>query len=151
MSLPGPRYGVRGVVATRHGSQTHLMALAPETQGVYGGKPDFVVQMTLGDRIALARKRAGLSQGKLATAVGAGDAGTVSDWENDKSLPEGRFLLKLPEVLGVSADWLLLGRVAGTDALIPPREALEALQEWMNQVLPPRGGSQKGGGGNGGT
>lgn len=102
-----------------------------------------VVETTLGERIALARKRAGLSQEELATAVGAGAHTRISEWERNKVVPEGKFLLKLPEVLGVSADWLLMGRAApGAPTL--PREALEALRDWANEVLPPGGERRKG-------
>ena len=98
------------------------------------------METTLGERIALARKRAGLSQEALAELVGAGGEAsgrsTVSNWETGKFIPDGRFLLKLPDVLGVSADWLLLGRTAPGAATTLPREALEALQDWANEVLP---------------
>lgn len=89
----------------------------------------------------MARKRAGLSQEGLATAVGAGaeasGRSTVSNWENDKAVPDGRFLLKLPEVLNVSADWLLLGKATAAIASLP-HEALVELRDWMERILPPR-------------
>jgi transcriptional regulator with XRE-family HTH domain len=104
-----------------------------------------VVQTTLGERLALARKRAGLSQEALAAAIGLGDRTTVSKWERDEVVPDGRFLLKLPDVLGVSADWLFLGRVGPGAPSLPP-EALEALRDWMDQMLPPKRGRKEGGG-----
>ena len=56
----------------------------------------------------MARKRARLSQEALAELVGAGGEAsgrsTVSNWETGKFIPDGRFLLKLPDVLGVSAE-----------------------------------------------
>lgn len=100
-----------------------------------------VVKTTLGERIALARKRAGLSQEELATAVGAGEEGdarsTVSRWENDHAIPKGETLIKLPEVLNVSADWLLLDRPVGWGVVSLPHDALIELRDWMRRVLPP--------------
>ena len=106
------------------------------------------MQTTLGERLALARKRVGMSQEALANAIGLGDRTTVSKWERDEVVPDGRFLLKLPEVLQVSADWLLLGRT-GEGAPSLPREALEALRDWMDRTLPPKGGRREGGGSGG--
>ena len=103
---------------------------------------------TLGERIAIARKRAGMSQDELAEAVGLGGGGRsrVSGWETDAAVPDGRFMLKLPEVLGVSADWLLLGKDENVSTL--PGEALRELRDWLNDVLPPHDRKVEGNGGN---
>ena len=107
------------------------------------------METTLGERIRLARKRAGLSQEEVAVAVGAAARpATVGEWEADKAIPEGRFLLKLPEVLRVSADWLFLGRADRGGIPIPSREVAEELRDWLDQIYPPEGTEgQKGGGG----
>lgn len=67
------------------------------------------VTTTLGERIALARKRAKLGQGQLGDALGGASRSRVSEWEGDKAVPEGRYLLKLPGVLRVNGHWLLTG------------------------------------------
>lgn len=108
---------------------------------------------TLGERIALARKRAGLSQEGLATAVGAGGGSsarsTVSNWETGKAIPEGRFLLKLPEILKVSADWLYSGSTERGGAPIPSREAAEEMIDWLLRIYPEVGTKLRGAGGDG--
>lgn len=92
------------------------------------------METTLGERIALARKRARMSQGDLATAVGLGDRTTVSKWEGGV-VPEGKFLLQLPEALGVTADWLLLG--VGDPKPRPAGEAERILGEIRKLLATP--------------
>lgn len=106
------------------------------------------MEPTFGERLRIARERAGYGQEQLGELIGAG-RNAVGAWESGEGrLPSGKFLLKLPEVLNVSADWLLLGRPAGQTT--PPREAVEALLEWMDGVLPtPKKKPGEGGGGNG--
>lgn len=111
----------------------------------------FVVTTTLGERMQLARKRAGLSQTQLATAIGLGGEGdgrsTVSNWENDKTMPDSKYLVQLPDVLGVSADWLLYARTDRGGVPIPSREVAEELRAWLDRVYPPEGKEGTGGGG----
>lgn len=57
---------------------------------------------SLGARIRRARERAKLSQGELASAVGA-SVRAVGDWENDRRKPRNR-LGALEQVLGISLD-----------------------------------------------
>jgi transcriptional regulator with XRE-family HTH domain len=66
------------------------------------------METTLGKRIALNRKRLGLTQDKLAEALGV-TAQAVSKWENDLSCPDITMLPKLAEIFGVTTD-ALLGR-----------------------------------------
>ena len=67
---------------------------------------------TFGDRVRKARRSAGLSQAKLAEAVGASSATSVNNWENGTSHP--RHMIETAEaiarVTGVPVEWLLLGR-----------------------------------------
>lgn len=60
---------------------------------------------TIGSRIKRKREEAGLSQERLATAVGR-TKGTVSQWESDSTRPKGDTLFKLADVLGCEARWL---------------------------------------------
>ena len=73
-----------------------------------------------GQRLRLARKRAGLSMQALAERVTpAVSAQAISKYEADKMMPSSAVLVGLSKALGVSLDFLLGGQV----------EALEAL-EW---------------------
>lgn len=115
---------------------TNSAPITARPQGSCAAEWANVVQLTLGDRIALARKRAGLSQEELATAVGAGGEAsgrsTVSNWKNNRAVPEGKYLMKLPGALGVSADWLFGLETRGGP--IPSREVAEALRQWLDEV-----------------
>jgi len=70
---------------------------------------------TLGERISVARERAGLSQDDLAKAL-AVKSGTLDDWENDASEPRANRMTLLGGILGVSAGWLLYGIGEGVPA-----------------------------------
>ena len=66
------------------------------------------MEMELKDRIAQARKAAGLSQEQLGEKLGvSGQA--VSEWESGAVSPDAAALAAMCRELGVSADWLLLG------------------------------------------
>ena len=62
--------------------------------------------MTFGQRIQQYRKEKGLSQDKLASTLYV-TRQSVSQWENDKTMPSVDLLVKLSEVFGVSVDTLL--------------------------------------------
>lgn len=62
--------------------------------------------MTFGQRIQQYRKEKGLSQDKLAATLYV-TRQSVSQWENDKTMPSVDLLVKLSEVFGVSVDTLL--------------------------------------------
>lgn len=64
---------------------------------------------TLGERIGLARRRAELSQAQLGERLGAG-RNAVSLWEKDERMPDSSYLLQLPDILGVTGDWLFWGK-----------------------------------------
>ena len=68
------------------------------------------VVTTLGERLLLARKRAGLSQAELGGALGLKSGHSmVSQWERGEAIPTGEQFLALPALLGVSGHWLLTG------------------------------------------
>lgn len=60
-------------------------------------------------RLRLAVASAEIDWSELARRVGSKPS-TVSGWKTGKSLPEGEYMLKLPDALGVSAEWLITGR-----------------------------------------
>ena len=62
--------------------------------------------MTLSEKIAYCRKRAGLSQEELAAQVGVSRQ-AVSKWELGDAVPEVGKLLALAKAFGVTTDWLL--------------------------------------------
>ena len=65
--------------------------------------------MTIGEKIALRRRNAGLSQEALAGQLGVSRQ-AVSRWETNESLPDTEKILQLCRIFGVSADDLLLDR-----------------------------------------
>lgn len=67
-----------------------------------------MTQTTLGSRIEQARSEHGLTARQLATRLGV-KAGTVENWELDRSEPRSNKLLMLAGVLNVSVLWLLEG------------------------------------------
>ncbi len=62
--------------------------------------------MTMGERIQLLRKAAGLSQEQLAESVGVSRQ-AVSKWETDQSSPDINNILALSRAFSVSTDELL--------------------------------------------
>lgn len=70
---------------------------------------------TLGERISVARERAGLSQAELAKAL-AVKSDMLDNWENDAAEPRANRMTMLGGILGVSAGWLLYGIGEGVPA-----------------------------------
>ena len=62
--------------------------------------------MSMGSRIAEARRKCGMTQESLAEKVGVSFQ-AVSTWENDKNLPDTEHLKKLAGALGVTVDSLM--------------------------------------------
>lgn len=65
------------------------------------------VKTTIGQRVKIARKKAGLTQSQLGEKLGF-DPLTVSRWERDDSSPE-KSLLPIARATGCSPSWLLDG------------------------------------------
>lgn len=72
--------------------------------------------MTVGDRIRLARRHAGLTAAQLA-AGSAIDPNTVSNYENGKTTPPATKLRRIAELTGVDEAWLATG--VPSDQAIP--------------------------------
>lgn len=77
----------------------------------------------LGQRIALLRRHAGLSQAELAARMGI-SASAVGMYEQGRREPSVDALVMLSEIFQVSTDYLLTGRIGD------PREA-ETLQKLL--------------------
>ena len=75
---------------------------------------------TFGDRLALAREAAGLTQAQLAIKVGI-RLKTLQNWETARSEPRASRLQILAGVLNVSIVWLLTGEGEG-GVQAPPEE-----------------------------
>lgn len=70
--------------------------------------------MTLGERIAYYRKKAGYSQEGLAERLGVSRQ-AISKWETGEATPDAERIIALAAALGISTDTLLLGKEeAGT-------------------------------------
>ena len=63
--------------------------------------------MSLGERIRKARDSKGLKQSELAEMIEVKSAGVISNWEKDINKPDADKIIKLCEVLGISASYLL--------------------------------------------
>jgi len=68
------------------------------------------MELTVADRIRVARRRARLSQTQAALAIGV-HRGTFAHWERGGGhLPSARNVIQLAQVLDVGHDWLMTGR-----------------------------------------
>jgi len=65
-------------------------------------------QVKIGKFVAECRKGKGLTQARLAEALGITDR-AVSKWETGKSMPDASLMLPLCEILGISVNELLSG------------------------------------------
>lgn len=92
---------------------------------------------TLGQRIKKLRDGKGLSQGELGKLVNVGNT-TISQWENDKRIPDLATLDKLANVLKTSSDYLL-GRTddpSPTNARQLPQTVAPYLPEGFEELPP---------------
>ena len=71
--------------------------------------------MELNERIALARKQAGLSQEQLGDKLGVSRQ-AVSKWESGQTNPDVAYVVGMCRYLGVSTDWLLTEEDSSSDA-----------------------------------
>ena len=76
--------------------------------------------MTLGERIAAARNRAGLTQLQLAQKLGL-QLFQVADWERGAAEPSLEQMAALCRVLDVTSDYLLLGKEPDAPKPVCPR------------------------------
>jgi transcriptional regulator with XRE-family HTH domain len=86
---------------------------------------------TFGDRLAVAREQAGLTQGDLAKRLGVKTV-TLEAWEQDLKEPRANRLQMLAGMLNISLSWLLTGQGEGPDG---PMED-EPLEADINLLLP---------------
>ncbi len=65
--------------------------------------------MNIGERIALCRKKAGMSQESLANELQISRQ-AVSRWERGEAVPDTENIIRLNRIFHVSTDYLLLGK-----------------------------------------
>ena len=87
--------------------------------------------MTIGEKIALRRRSAGLSQEALAAQLGVSRQ-AVSRWETNESLPDTEKILQLCRIFGVSSDDLLLDKPP--EAAPPSNPHLPLWRQWFRRV-----------------
>ena len=75
-------------------------------------------EMTLGQRIAMLRRRKDMTQEAMAEALGVSPQ-AVSKWENDISCPDIMLLPQLAKMLDVTVDALLSGEPEPETRLVP--------------------------------
>lgn len=91
--------------------------------------------MTLGERIALARRQAGLSQEQLGDKLGVSRQ-AVSKWESDQTNPDVAYVAQMCRLLGVSSDWLLLGEESAQTAAPARCPGCQAIVSGLDQFCP---------------
>lgn len=91
--------------------------------------------MTLGERIALARKRAGLSQEQLGEKLGVSRQ-AVSKWESSQNNPDVAYVAQMCRLLEVSSDWLLLGAESAQSAAPVRCPGCQSIVSGLDQFCP---------------
>ena len=82
---------------------------------------------TMGSRIAVRRKKMGMTQEELAVKMGV-SAQAVSKWENDASCADISLLPRLCRILGITSDELLTGDNSSVKMLPPSqRKSMDEL------------------------
>jgi SOS-response transcriptional repressor LexA len=71
--------------------------------------------INLGDRIRIARKRAGLTQEKLAEKIGI-TYPTMNKYERGHRIPSAELLARIAKILGCDPGWLLSGEGSSIEA-----------------------------------
>lgn len=76
------------------------------------------MELSMGKRIALLRRKAGFTQDDLAETLGVSPQ-AVSKWENDLSCPDIMLLPQLAKLLGTTVDELLVGEQLPETVMVP--------------------------------
>ena len=93
------------------------------------------METTLGNRIAMLRRKKELKQDALAEMLGVSPQ-AVSKWENDQSCPDISLLPKLSQILGVTVDELLTGKTEEVSAVrVLPPEQRKDIKDMMLRII----------------
>ncbi|MGT2828442.1 helix-turn-helix domain-containing protein [Streptococcus hillyeri] len=68
------------------------------------------MSLEIAERLKQLRLKAGFEQAELASQLGYKSDSTISKWESGKTLPTGRRLSRLAELLNTSTDYILYGQ-----------------------------------------
>lgn len=82
--------------------------------------------MTMGSKLAQARRKNNLTQEQLAEQLGV-TRQAVSRWESDTAYPETDKIVRMSEILNVSCDWLLRDGEDSPEGSAAPGGAAPAL------------------------
>ena len=82
--------------------------------------------MSIGSKLAQARRAANLTQEQLAERLGV-TRQAVSRWESDAAYPETDKIVRMARLLNVSCDYLLRDDIAAGDAEAPPPDPVTRL------------------------
>lgn len=99
----------------------------------------FMMENTLGKRIAQLRKEKSLTQEELAQVMEV-SAQAVSKWENDLTCPDITSLPKLAKILGVSVDELLSGKAEPVAQIVPVEQRKEIKDMMLRIIVDERNG-----------
>ena len=93
------------------------------------------METTLGNRIAMLRRKKELKQDALAEMLGVSPQ-AVSKWENDQSCPDISLLPKLSQILGVTVDELLTGKTEEVSSVrVLPPEQRKDIKDMMLRII----------------
>ena len=82
--------------------------------------------MSMGNKLAEARRAANLTQEQLAERLGV-TRQAVSRWESDAAYPETEKIIRMARLLNVSCDYLLRDDIAAGDTGAPPPDPVTRL------------------------
>ncbi|WP_117168246.1 helix-turn-helix domain-containing protein [Paraliobacillus sediminis] len=83
---------------------------------------------TIGLRIKHLRTQNGDSMATLGKAIGT-DSANISNWESDKRIPGGKFIIALSDYFKITADWLLKGKLDEETNFTEPSSFLSKSRE----------------------
>lgn len=96
-------------------------------------KGTYIMEKTLGTRIAALRKEKGLTQEELAEKLGVSSQ-AVSKWENDLSCPDIMLLPSLAKIFDTTVDELLSGKKETADTRVAPPQERKPFDELMLRI-----------------
>lgn len=98
---------------------------------------DLPAELTVGERIRMARKTANISQLDLSLMMERTQS-AISRWENDTCTPEFETLVPLARALGVTLDWLLgfeISSIALVRANLEKRSGMQVVNQLSGAVI----------------
>lgn len=79
------------------------------------------------------RKNAGMSLQELADKLGTSNQ-TVSNWENEKTEPDIKSLIKLSALFGCSIDYIITGKVFDEEFVLLRRTDYDQLMSELTKI-----------------